>query len=84
MGDLLDAWARVAMDKQSVGAGLQYQHEIGSAPPLLFDPLDPELKKQSPDARKFKAQRSLRDVEPSVNLIVRRLDGSDVGGGGLP
>ena len=70
--DLLDAWAKVAMEKQSVGAGLQYQREVGSAPPLLFDPLDPELKKQGSDARKFKAQRSLRDVEPSVNLIIRR------------
>ena len=78
VGDLLDSWAKVAMDKQSVGAGLQYQREVGSAPPLLFDPLDPELKKQGADARKFKAQRSLRDVEPSVNLIIRRLDGVEV------
>ena len=27
------------------------------------------------DARKFKAPRSLRDVEPSVNLWLKRLDG---------
>jgi hypothetical protein len=28
--------------------------------------------------QKFKARRSLRDVEPSVNLWVHRLDGVDV------
>jgi hypothetical protein len=41
------------------GAGLQYQHEEGSAPPLLFDLLHPELKRQPGRAQKFKAQRSL-------------------------
>jgi hypothetical protein len=29
-------------------------------------------------ARKFRAQRSLRDVEPSVPIRVKRLDGVDV------
>ncbi len=36
---------------------------------------DPDL---SQDARKFKTGRSLRDVEPSVNLFVQRLDGEAV------
>ena len=49
-----------------MGAGLQYQREEGGAPPLLYDPLDPELAKRPLDAQKFKAQRSLRDVEPSA------------------
>jgi hypothetical protein len=61
-----------------VGAKLQYQRETPGAPPLLFDPLDPELAKQTSDGKKFKARRSLRDVEPSVNLWVHRLDGVDV------
>ncbi len=76
--DLLDSWEKVAHRQASVGARLQYQREETGAPPLLFDPLDPELSKQSADARKFKARRSLRDVEPSVNLWVHRLDGRDV------
>jgi hypothetical protein len=57
---------------------LQYQREVGEAPPLLFDPLDPDLEKQPAVARKFKAQRSLRDVEPTVNLWVHNPDGFEV------
>lgn len=72
--DLLDVWERIAGQKIS----LQYQREVGEAPPLLFDPLDPELQRQPMEARKFKAQRSLRDVEPVVNLWVRNPDGFDV------
>ena len=77
--DLLDEWSSIANKKSKVGSGLKYQEfEDGGDPHLLFDPLDPELAKQPPGARKFRAQRSLRDVEPSVNLWVRRQDGVDV------
>jgi hypothetical protein len=76
--DLLDAWDRIAKRQGSVGARLQYQRETPGAPPLLYDPLDPELQRQPIDVRKFKARRSLRDVEPSVNLWVHRLDGAPV------
>jgi hypothetical protein len=77
--DLLDEWSSIADKKSKVGSGLKYQEfEDGGDPHLLFDPLDPELAKQPPGARKFRAQRSLRDVEPSVNLWVRRLDGVEV------
>jgi len=78
IADLLDSWAKVAKQKQDVGAGLQYGTEVGGAPQLLFDPLDPDLATQPPDARKFKAHRSMRDVEPNVNLWVRRFDGVEV------
>lgn len=57
---------------------LQYQREIGVAPPLLFDPLDPELAKQTKEAQQFKANRSLRDVEPTVHLWLRNPDGGMV------
>jgi hypothetical protein len=73
--DLLDSWHHIAADKDG---WLQYQQEVGKAPPLLFDPLDPELDKQPKVTRKFKAQRSLRDVEKTVNLWVQTLDGLDV------
>lgn len=72
---LLDAWKRVADEKHEVGSGLQYQREVGGAPPLLFDPLDPELPHLPDHARRFRAHRSLRDVEPSVNLWVKLLNG---------
>jgi hypothetical protein len=67
VNDLLDTWQQIATEKGS----LQYQQEVGVAPPLLFDPLDPELQRQPQSAKKFKAQRSLRDVEPVVNLWVK-------------
>ena len=69
---LLDAWQSIATKK----GDLQYQREVGVSPPLLFDPLDPELEKQTKEAQQFKANRSLRDVEPTVNLWVRNPDGS--------
>ncbi|MBR8834207.1 MAG: DISARM system helicase DrmA [Stigonema ocellatum SAG 48.90 = DSM 106950] len=72
--DLLNVWERIADQKNS----LQYQREVGEAPPLLFDPLDPELERLPLESRKFKAQRSLRDVEPTVNLWVRNPDGCEV------
>jgi len=71
---LLDAWQSIATKK----GDLQYQREVGVAPPLLFTPLDPELAKQSKEARQFKANRSLRDVEPSVSLWLRNPDGGKV------
>jgi hypothetical protein len=73
--DLLDSWAKIATHKHGKGAGLQYAAEASSAPPLLRDPLDPELRSLTVEERKFKAQRSLRDVEPSVNIFFKSLRG---------
>ncbi|MGB3299469.1 MAG: helicase-related protein, partial [Phormidesmis sp.] len=72
---LLDSWSNIATDQLEK---LQYQKEVGQAPPLLFAPLDPDLKKQNKDARKFKAQRSLRDVEPTVNLWIYDPNGEEI------
>ena len=71
MNGLLDAWQAIATKK----GDLQYQREVGVSPPLLFAPLDPELAKQTKEAQQFKANRSLRDVEPGVNLWLRNPDG---------
>lgn len=77
--DLLDSWSKVARRQMEVGARLVYQRfEQTEGKALLRTPLeapDPDL---GQDGRKFKAPRSLRDVEPSVNLFVRRLDGEEV------
>ena len=40
---------------------------------LLFDPLDPELAKQTKEAQQFKVNRSLRDVE-AINVFGRSLE----------
>lgn len=76
--DLLDEWEKIAKEYQGVGTNLQYQQEEGSARPLLYTFLDPELKKLPGRHRKFRANRSMRDVEPSVNLWVRTLDNVEV------
>jgi hypothetical protein len=73
--DLLDTWYKIALEKKEANAGLQYQKEVGTYPPLLFQPLDPALANQPLYARKFKAPRSLRDIEPNVNLWAKNPDG---------
>jgi Helicase conserved C-terminal domain len=72
--DLLDSWERVAEDAGT----LQYQQEEGGAPPLLYTPLDAELRKKSDQAQKFTAQRSLRDVEHAVNLWIVNPNGQSI------
>ena len=69
---LLDIWANLASAQAETGAGLRYQaYEPGNDPPLLHDPTDPELVKLAEPFHHFRAGRSLRDVEPSVNLWIR-------------
>lgn len=77
--DLLDDWKRIAHDMRDVTASLQYNAgEEAGARGLLHDFLDPVLPSLTPREQKFKANRSLRDVEPSVNLFVKALDDSEV------
>ncbi|AKG21295.1 DISARM system helicase DrmA [Calothrix sp. 336/3] len=75
--DLIDTWERIAERDRR----LQYQpNEVEMVPPLLLDALDPEIEKKSTEQQKFKAQRSLRDVEPVVKLLVRDPGGLEVEG----
>jgi hypothetical protein len=72
--DLLDTWTHIAeRDKR-----LQYQREEEMVAPLLLDALDPKADKEPTERQKFKAYRSLRDVEPTVNLWVRDPYGSEM------
>lgn len=74
---LLDAWAAAAQELRGVGADLQYNRtEAGAAKPLLHDMLDPDLAHLPPTSWpvRFRAPRSLRDVEPSVNIELKTLD----------
>ena len=75
--DLLDEWSKEAMELAKVGVGLQYNpSEAGGAQPLLRDFLSADLKNLPPNHRrmKFRANRSLRDVEPSVAVQVKTID----------
>jgi hypothetical protein len=78
--DLLDEWSKIALDLSHSGVALQYQQEVGSAQRLLYEFLSPELKNLPPQnpKMKFRANRSLRDVEPGVNLWMKKLDGTEV------
>ena len=77
--DLFDVWSQIAHDYQNTGTVLQYNtSEIGAAKPLLHDFLDPELKMMNARHRKFRANRSMRDVEPSVNLWLRTMDNVEI------
>jgi len=75
--DLLDAWLKVVGDYQASGVSVQYQrYELGQPRPLLRDFLEKEF--ESEFHRKFRANRSLRDVEPEVNLFLKEFTGIQV------
>jgi hypothetical protein len=79
--DLLDSWRKVFDDYHAAGVALQYQeYELDQPRPLLRDMLDRDF--ESAHHRKFRANRSLRDVEPEVNLFLKDLSGMQVEDGG--
>jgi hypothetical protein len=71
---LLDTWQKIAEREQR----LQYQKEIDGVSPLLLDAGDPSADREILERQKFKAQRSLREVEFTVQLQVRDPFGKNV------
>jgi hypothetical protein len=57
---------------------LQYQQHEATGPYLLRDPLDPDLDQATKSERQLRAHRSMRDVEPSAPLWVKRSGGTAV------
>jgi hypothetical protein len=75
--DLLDSWHTVFEDYRNAGVHLQYQkYELPEPRPLLREMLDRDF--ESEHHRKFRAGRSLREVEPEVNLFLRDLTGAQM------
>jgi superfamily II DNA/RNA helicase len=75
--DLLDSWQKIFEDYRTAGVAVQYQkYELNQPRPLLREMLDTVF--DSEHHRKFRANRSLRDVEPEVNLFLKDLSGMDV------
>ena len=70
---LLDDWCQIANQLQQTHTRLQYQRELAGGQRLLREFLDPELSTLSPTQRKFRANRSMRDVERSVDLTIKTL-----------
>ena len=68
--DLLDTWSEVSSGIEGNGQQLRYQkYERGRATQtLLRDMMDDDINVES--HRKFRASRSLRDVEPEVRLTL--------------
>lgn len=72
---LLDDWVRLAERAQHEGAQMQYQRElIGPSRRLLYDFLDPDLENLPRINRRFRANRSMRDVEANVDVFVKNLN----------
>jgi hypothetical protein len=75
--DLLDSWRKIFEDYRAAGVNMQYQkYELKQPKPLLRDMLDKDF--ESEHHRKFRANRSLRAVEPDVNLFLKDLSGMQV------
>jgi hypothetical protein len=73
----LEAWKRIGDNYRNQGVQFQYQeYELDQPKPLLRNMLDQDF--ESDSHRKFRVNRSLRDVEPSVNLYLKDLNGTDV------
>jgi ATP-dependent helicase YprA (DUF1998 family) len=72
---LLDDWFNIADEFRATNTRLQYQRwEAGAAQRLLYDLLEPELAGLPPARQQFRANRSMRDVEASVDLSVKNLN----------
>ena len=75
--DLLDSWRKIFDDYRAAGVDMQYQqYELKQPKPLLREILDKDF--ESEHHRKFRANRSLRDVEPEVTLFLKDLSGMQV------
>lgn len=77
VSELLDAWEAIYEEHRSNGVEMQYQkyEQMAGPKPLLHDMLETGL---SAEEQLFRVNRSLRDVEPGVNLFVWDLDGKFV------
>jgi hypothetical protein len=67
--DLIDLWNRLAAEATQNGGRFYYGYPVGEA--LVRDPLSPLLKASGPEYERFKASRSMRDVEhvSSVEIL---------------
>ncbi len=67
--DLIDLWIRLAAEATQNGGRFYYGYPVGEA--LVRDPLSLLLKASGPEYERFKASRSMRDVEhvSSVEIL---------------
>jgi hypothetical protein len=73
---LIDDWRSIAhgyLNGANVNLKYQLYEEGKNSKPLLHAFLDPELDNLQPEFRKFRANRSMRDVETNTELKVKEL-----------
>ena len=63
--DLFDEWSKIALELGQAGVALQYQTEAGAAQRLLYEFLNPELKRLPLRHRKFRPNRSFATWNPA-------------------
>ena len=76
--DLSDSWLAVVGEWEAEGKALKYQQYEGNkkdAEPLVREMLEEDLRNEH--HRKFRANRSLRDVEPAVKVDLHEYDSRD-------
>jgi len=77
---LLDDWAALAHERNAEGTAFGYRAEPGISKTLLHEVLEPGLELADPRERRFRAPRSLRDVEPTVLLRKVAPNGAEIDG----
>lgn len=73
---LLDVWQNIQINREQAGVQLQYQQELrtGGHARLLHDFLAQDLPEPTFELEKFRANRSMRDVEPNVELSIQKIN----------
>ncbi len=73
--ELIDHWIKVAKDRAAKQATLHYAREKKGAghARLLWEFLNPEVDNLDASARRFRVNRSMREVEASADVLVERL-----------
>jgi hypothetical protein len=79
VASLLDDWASLAYERNADGTAFGYAALPGVTKALLREMLDPELALADPREQRFRAPRSLRDVEPNVLLRKVAPNGAAIG-----
>lgn len=75
LNSLLDDWEKILNYVQGQNESLNYTDGQHS---LIHQYLDPELTNLPSDYLKFRANRSMREVEPTVNIWVRGMNDQDL------
>ncbi len=77
---LVDDWARLAHEAGQGGVAFGYarSRDSGTSTPLLREMIDPDRDMLNDTQLRFRAPRSLRDVEPGVLLGIKTPEGRDI------